>query len=103
MRKIRYKILPPIGSYEPEAEGTLVDLLQDMPYLFVWKVIPPLGVINEILMSGIYDKGMSGGCEWEPFHICQHEYESLVQELLNLPNQNLYVDSQYESMDNFNK
>ena len=100
MKKIKYKILPPVGSYEPEVEGTLVDLIQDLPYLLVWNVIPPLGVINEILISGIYDKGMSGGCEWTPFKITQSEYESLVDELLKLPNKKLYVDNQYSYLNN---
>lgn len=103
MRKIKYKILPPIGSYEPEFEGTLIDLVQAMPYLFVYKIIPPLAVLNEIFMRGIYDMGMSGGCEWTPFKISESEYKHFVQKLLELPNENLCVETRLSKINSFDE
>jgi hypothetical protein len=55
-------------------------------------VIPPLHILNEILISGISEAGMSGGCQWEAFQISEMEYLELVEDLMTLPDAHLSVD-----------
>ncbi len=43
---------------------------------------------------------MSGGCEWQPFEITEEEYVELLEDLLTLPNANLFVDVELENARN---
>jgi hypothetical protein len=79
MRRLRYEILPPIGPGTMPVEGTVVDLLFDIPYLIGWsRPFPSYRELNELLRKGIVDRGMSGGCTWEPFELDREEYEEVV-------------------------
>lgn len=80
MRNITYTRLPGVGPGEEQVEGTLKDLLKDMPYV-LGQFIPPLIVLNRILESGVMDAGMSGGCRWEPFNLDAAEYDELAEGL----------------------
>ena len=80
MREISFTVLGGVGG-ESEDHGTLVDLLSAVPYLLTAQVVPPMRVVNDLLIKGIYDAGMSGGCEWEPFQIDASEWNDLKQAL----------------------
>lgn len=83
MKAITYRQVPPTGpddSFEFEM-GSIADLVRSIPYLLVFDLIPPMSVMNEVLGSGGYDAGMSGGCVWKSFAITEVEYEELVREL----------------------
>ncbi len=82
MKKFDYEVLSPIGLGIAKKTGTLKELLENIPYLMIHKIIPPLKVINYILQTGKYDAGMSGGCTWEPFQINNEEYEELTKSLI---------------------
>ena len=99
MRDVRYKYHGAIGP-SSWTHSSLVEFLFAIPYLFprVGKEpIPPLHVLNELLMSGVSDAGMSGGCEWKAFEIDQAEYDELVEELTTMPNRELVLDSELAS------
>jgi hypothetical protein len=81
MRVLEYVVLHGVGDGETPAQGTVAQLLLDIPYLIVGGLIPPLPVLNEVLDSGIADAGMSGGCRWEPFRLSESEFAELVAEL----------------------
>ena len=87
MGEIRFKTFA-IGCVSGSwVRGSLADLLMAMPYLVphsAQKLLPDLTRLNEILLAGIYDCGMSGGCEWKHFQISEQEYELLEMELLEL-------------------
>ena len=84
--QIRYKISL-VGSVGTWVHGDLVDLLVAMAYLVPYsahKALPDLPQLNEILLTGSYDCGMSGGCEWKPFQIDEQDYKTLEIRLLEL-------------------
>jgi hypothetical protein len=78
MRQLEYEAYAIWDNSMPR-KGTVVDLLFDIPYLIGWSTpFPTRDQLNRLLGKGIYDAGMSGGCEWEPFEISTDEYEELV-------------------------
>jgi hypothetical protein len=85
MRKITYTLLAPIGEDTCKRKGTLVDLVLSIPYLISGcsqgGFIPPFQVLNDVLMNGDGDAGMSGGCKWKPFTIEEDEYKEMVKAL----------------------
>jgi hypothetical protein len=91
LEKLKYKILPPVGPGSFSTEGSVADLLMDIPYFFIAKIIPPIDVVNEVLQKGVLDAGMSGGCKWKAYlgfpsrsHVIEqrHEPEIHVQLLV---------------------
>jgi hypothetical protein len=81
MSRVKYEILPPVGPDSFFTEGSVSDLLFDIPYFFLAKIVPPMEVVNEVLQRGITDAGMSGGCKWKPFQLDPESYANLVDEL----------------------
>lgn len=68
-----------------EVDGTLKDLILDIPYFFAGiGVIPSLSVLNEVLSNGGSKGGMGPGTKWTPFQITPQIYETLVQSLLSM-------------------
>lgn len=76
MQKISFTVLGGVGGSSKQ-HGTVVDLLSAVPYLLTARLILPLHVVNDVLIKGIYDAGMSGGCKWEPFQIDASEWNEL--------------------------
>ena len=75
-----------IGQSESiNIEGTLVDLILRLPSLHLIasraKYFPPLDALNDLLMVGELDEGMSGGCFWDPFQIDNNDYDKLIEEV----------------------
>lgn len=80
---IRYRLH---GGAKPEKkEGPLIDLIYDIPYLDVCGILPPLHLLNERLLSGGGDGGMSPGASWEPFEVSQAEYDALCRQIEDTP------------------
>jgi hypothetical protein len=76
--KFIYEILPPIGDGVIKEEGDTKSLLEQIPYLLSFGIIPAEKIMNEILASGLEDAGMSGGVEWEPYGLNEGEFDKLV-------------------------
>jgi len=79
--KLKYKLLPPVGPGSFSTEGRVADLLFDIPYFFLAKIVPPIGIVNEVLQKGVEDAGMSGGCKWKPFQLDAASYAKLTTDL----------------------
>jgi hypothetical protein len=79
--KLKYSLLPPVGPGSFSTEGSVADLLFDIPYFFLAKIIPPIGIVNEVLQKGVEDAGMSGGCKWKPFQLDAASYAKLTTDL----------------------
>jgi len=79
-----YYQLPAVGPGKLKMRGSLIELLQSIPYLLTKNRLPPLNVLNDIFESGGVDAGMSGGSQWDPFSIAQQEYSDLVQQCKSL-------------------
>lgn len=62
-----------------ERTGALLTLLYDIPYFGACGIFPPLHILNQILLSGGGDGGMSPGASWEPFSISEAEYATLIE------------------------
>jgi hypothetical protein len=81
LERLKYNLLPPVGPGSFSAEGSVADLLFDIPYFFLAKIIPPIDVVNELLQKGIVDAGMSGGLKWKPFELDAPSYAKLAANL----------------------
>ncbi len=100
MLQIKIKELPGIG----ESDGTweLIEfsefILSHAPqlrmYVHVCHQFPPLHIINEELLSGGRDQGMSGACFWKPFELSQEDYNEIKEEMLTNPDFNLDFDEE---------
>lgn len=62
-----------------EREDSLLVLVYDIPYFGACGVFPPLHLLNEMLVSGGSQGGMSPGATWEPFSVSEQEYQDLVE------------------------
>jgi hypothetical protein len=69
-----------IGPWLTPRTGSIADLLRAIPY-FVMHEIPPLVLMNDRLVRGGYDAGMSGGCIWKPLELEEGEFDALVEDL----------------------
>lgn len=81
MRRLCFTLLPPVGDQEIVEEGSVIELLDRIPYLLSSHILPPLHVLNDVLQKGHYDAGMSGGCRWHPFTLSQEEFTELLADL----------------------
>ena len=108
MQSIKIKIS---GVGNPDGVWEIVSftefLTQYSPRLSVHAYIcgqfPPLHILNEELLSGGRDQGMSGGAHWKPFEVSGKEYEEIKEELLTSPNINLNYDQGLEEKTNIKK
>ena len=105
MRRLRYELLPPIGPGTMPVEGTVVELLFDIPYLIGWSApFPSHDQLNSLLRKGYRDAGMSGGCEWAPFELSADEYDEVVsaikrdERLQQCPTPNLEGSAEWASL-----
>jgi len=55
---------------------------------------PPIHILNEELLSGGRDMGMSGGAYWKAFQITEDEYITIKEEMLTDPKYNLNYDEE---------
>jgi len=79
MRWIKYKRHELHQGKPEERKEILHRFLLDIPYLLYFGVIPSRPAINEVLLSGGGDGGMSPGSSWDPFEISVEEYEEVVK------------------------
>lgn len=99
---VRFKVHPGVGGPGSWRHGSLIEMLQSLPYAFatapqgIPDPIPPFTAINSLLSSGGRVGGMSGGCEWKPFQISREQYDELVLELLTLPDSDFVVGADSE-------
>jgi len=109
MKQIRIKILPGVGSADGSWEIVGFDdfLTRYSPGLRMHvtcaKQFPPIHIINEELLSGGNDQGMSGGCFWKPFSLSLEEYNEIAEEMLTSPKYALEYDPRLEGIENLNK
>ena len=107
--QLKVKILPGAGT----SDGTweiieMRDFLQFhapnlRAHIHVCKQFPPFHILNEELMSGGKDLGMSGGCYWKPFELSKEEYNSLREEMLTNPDLGIEYDQSLEENNTMNK
>lgn len=55
LEKLKYKLLPPVGLGSFSTEGSVADLLFDIPHFFLAKIIPPIGIVNDVFEKGVVD------------------------------------------------
>jgi hypothetical protein len=59
-------------------QDSLLVMVYDIPYLGACGVFPPLHLLNQVLLSGGSQSGMSPGTTWQPFSLSEREYQDLV-------------------------
>lgn len=78
--KVKFTIRFGNGAPDELSEGSVFQLLNEIPYLLIDKYILPRVVVNSVLSKGVADSGMSGGCEWKPFELDSSEYDELLKQ-----------------------
>ena len=109
MIQIRVKILAGMG--DPSGKSNIVNfdefLTQYSPQLracvSVSKQFPPFHILNEELLSGGRDLGMSGGYFWKPFKLTKEEYLEIREEMLTNPKLDLDYDPTLEEKPKISK
>jgi hypothetical protein len=85
MQSVNYKTHWSYGGQGVKRKALLADFILDILYLMEIKgVIPPLHILNEVLLKGGNTGGMGPGTSWRPFSISENEYKELVEALLQL-------------------
>lgn len=69
-----------IGPWKSPRRRSLADLVLALTYVVTYE-IPPRRVLNDVLVRGRLDAGMSGGCIWKPLELSEAEFGDLVDEL----------------------
>jgi len=64
---------------------------------------PPMHILNEELLSGGSDIGMSGGAYWKPIQITENEYTILKEEMVTDPTYNLNYDEELAELTTLRK
>ena len=77
MRRLSYTTRRNKDCEPFESNGTVVDLLESRPLLFIDGLLPPRRVLNELLSRGSH-KTPDDACNWEPFTLTEREFEVLV-------------------------
>jgi len=81
LRLVTYKLTDRDDSFVTET-GDVLSLLLHCPFSFIARLIPPMSVVNDFLISAANDQSMSGGgCTWKPFQLGDGEYRDLVSAL----------------------
>jgi hypothetical protein len=81
---------------DPERRNAeLPVLVYDIPYFGACGIFPPRHVMNEFLLTGGGDGGMSPGASWQPFELSRGEYDELVQAVKLLDPQSLGDRARY--------
>lgn len=85
MREVNYKAHWSYADAGVKRKAPLSEFILDILDLMEMSgVIPPLHIINEVLLKGGDNGGMSPGTSWRPFRINEVEYQELVEALLKL-------------------
>ncbi|NEO85911.1 MAG: hypothetical protein F6J87_16900 [Spirulina sp. SIO3F2] len=101
MRRVFYSAIFPDDSRETINDCDLVDFLLEIPSLLDFGFIPPLKVMNLLLLSGEMDAGMGHALEWEAFQLSEDEYSALVDALLEQSSGNLSTDGNFQHIEDF--
>ena len=100
--QIKVKILPAVGAADGswefiEMEEFLLSHAPDLrSHVYICKQFPPFHILNEELMTGGSDQGMSGGCYWKPFELSKEDYDLLRDEMLTNPELEMEYDQSLE-------
>lgn len=107
--QINVQILPAVGSAHGHWEIIeFSDFLRlHSPnlsmYVYSCHQFPPFHILNEELLTGGREMGMSGGCLWKPFQIEKEDYEVIKEEMLTDPEYNLAYDEDLAQVQNLKK
>jgi hypothetical protein len=84
VRKVHY-VRHDFHSEDDERDGTLLELMYDIPYVGACGIFPPLHLLNAQLLDGGGDGGMGPGASWKPFSLTPQAYARLVAEIRTTP------------------
>ena len=89
LRTVRY-VRHPGPWHDPEPfENSLLAFVYDIPYFGACGVFPPFRLLNQFLLRGGSQGGMSPGTTWEPFELSLEEYADLVEAVRSVPVESL--------------
>jgi hypothetical protein len=77
MRNVAYVLTPDIAGSFVKKTAPLDQFARELRWVFLYKHIPPLNILNEALAEGSSPRE----AEWEPFAITASEHAALVEAL----------------------
>jgi hypothetical protein len=82
--------------HPPErVSASLLAFVYDVPYLAACGVLPPLDLLNERLLSGGEEGGMTPGATGEPFQVSSDEYTMLLAAIADVPISQIRPNARY--------
>jgi hypothetical protein len=78
LRRVRY-VRHEFPGRRSNREDSLLALVYDIPYFGACGVFPPFHLLNQLLLEGGSQGGMSPGATWQPFSLSEREYRDLVE------------------------
>ncbi|HEX5242754.1 MAG TPA: hypothetical protein VFW23_05775, partial [Tepidisphaeraceae bacterium] len=81
LRRVRYFRHEGMGRGERASsiENSLLTFVYDVPHIGACGVFPPFHLLNQLLLGGGGEAGMSPGTTWKPFSISAQEYQDLAE------------------------
>jgi len=73
------------GDRADAMENSLLAFIYDVPHFAPCGVFPPFHLLNQRLLRGGSNGGMSPGATWEPFSLSEAEYRDLVDAVRSVP------------------
>jgi hypothetical protein len=86
------------GDRADPMENSLLAFVYDIPYFGACGVFPPFHLLNQLLLRGGSQGGMSPGATWEPFSLSPGEYRDLVEAVQSVPVESLRDRARYANL-----
>jgi hypothetical protein len=97
LRRVRY-VRHEFPGRKSTREDSLLVLVYDIPYFGACGVFPPLHVLNQFLLRGGSQGGMSPGATWQPFSLSEQEFRDLVEAVRTVPPKALRSRARYANL-----
>jgi|GEM_PF-4740571 len=91
LRRVRYLRHEGMGRGDRagSVENSLLAFVYDIPHFGACGVFPPFHLLNQLLLGGGGEGGMSPGTTWKPFSISAEEYQDLAEAVRTIPPEKL--------------
>jgi hypothetical protein len=97
MRNVTYTLSPDVAGTFLKKTAPLDTFARDIRWVFLYKRIPPLKILNQALLHGASPRE----AEWAPFEIDSSEYAELVEALCRIESERFQMTAPPDSIQTF--